>query len=388
MTSRGDTRSFAQTHRHLARGGRYFPRWFSKTPFWKRLPAAHRAVLRELFDRLVHADTEHRESGIHVRSGEWLTSYGAIAADSGATYKQARTAIEKACKAGVIQTQQVHYTTATGTRHLLRIMWLDFDAYEWPDEVGEPRNGRSDVPPDAEGQDDPRATGPERAGRTQQTNTLRHATCVQPNEGEGQDPGQDSGQDSRHHSGHGTGQHSGQQKEPSGITLVKNPQQQGTHSASSVGPAAASDGVDGEENQDVREALRQIGVTEPVLSELARQPGLHAPMIQRRWHSLRERGKGVGVLINELRAAAEQAEAVSKSARPRDPAELRLTKLTSEERRKIEEAELSKMAPGSLHAYHRLAPERRELRVRELILAHLRANPPTEPASGAQPPDT
>ncbi|MEX0887544.1 MAG: hypothetical protein WD009_14020 [Phycisphaeraceae bacterium] len=382
MTSRGDNLSFAQKHGHLARGGRYFPRWFRMTPFWRQLPAAHRAVLRELFDRLVHADTEHRDSGLHVRGGEWLTSYGALANDAGATYKQARTAIQKARKAGVIQTRPVHYVTATGTRHLLRVTWLDFDAYEWPDKAREPLSGSDGAFPDAEGQGGQGPTGSERAGHNRQINTDGDATSVQPNQGGGHDIGQHSGQ----HGGQGDGQHSGQQKEPSGKTPERNTQQQAPPPG---GSAAASEGAPEMGSPTVREALVEVGVGEPVRTELARRPGLTAAQVREVGRRLGERGKQPGAMVYELRALADRAEALSRATTPPcDPTVARLAQLTSAEREKIEQEVLAQLTDSSVNELQRLRPEQRAVRVRGLVLEWLRANPAAAEPPNGQPPDT
>ncbi|MFA9476959.1 hypothetical protein ACERK3_01505 [Phycisphaerales bacterium AB-hyl4] len=125
--------SFAAQNRHLKNGGRYFPRWFKETPFWQKLGAAHREILRQLYDSVAHSDTVHQASGITVRRGEWLTSYKALADNSGATFSQARCALKHAERAGVISIRKRSYRVGPHTQHLSHITWYDFDAYEWPD---------------------------------------------------------------------------------------------------------------------------------------------------------------------------------------------------------------------------------------------------------------
>ncbi len=165
--------------------------------------------------------------------------------------------------------------------------------------------------------------------------------------------------------------------------------EQSEQQQSHVRIAAAAGVEDGRERNEVRTALLQAGVGEPVRSELAARSGLTPRKVRELAARVRDRGKETGVLVNELRTAADQAEAsVAHPLRSVDPAEARLAQLTPAERQSIEEKVLNKLTPGSRNALQRLAPEKREHRVRELALAHLRPKPPTKPPSGAQPPDT
>ena len=126
-------RSFAAQHRGLARGGRYVPRWWRETPLWKSLSGEQRAVVDELYHSIAHRDTTHRASGLEVKRGQWLTSYEALAKASGTSYAVARKAIQKLVTAHNALAEKVAYRAGHRTQHLLRITWLDFDAYEWPD---------------------------------------------------------------------------------------------------------------------------------------------------------------------------------------------------------------------------------------------------------------
>ena len=75
-----------------------------------------------------------------------------------------------------------------------------------------------------------------------------------------------------------------------------------------TGPVAAADSS----KEKNRCALIRAGVAEPTRSRLAALPGLTPDLIASKAESVRSRGKGVGVLVLELRAVVEQRAAVAK----------------------------------------------------------------------------
>ena len=64
-----------------------------------------------------------------------------------------------------------------------------------------------------------------------------------------------------------------------------------------------------------RQALIRAGIAEPTRSRLAALPGLTPDLIASTAESVRGRGKGVGVLVLELRAVVEQRAAMGKQKR-------------------------------------------------------------------------
>lgn len=264
-SSHRGTPSFAEQHRHLVRGGRYVPRWFRATAFWQRLPGAHRAVLDQLYQSLAHEATAHA-SGLTVRRGEWLWTYSGLAKASGVTPKQARTAIAKAKASGIIATGEAYYTDAAKTIRLLRISWLDFDAYEWPD-AGEngPSAGRPKRPNTRQnGQTEMAENSTDRADRQRQANRANNGISSRAQHITGQTGGQIGGQID--------GQTGGQHDEPSsythGETLSSN-----THAkAGFAGAAGDAHSVSSRsESERIIAVLKRHGIGRSRLKAVAQQ---------------------------------------------------------------------------------------------------------------------